>query len=378
MTYGLQGNVGEAYGAGFDQTGGSASLSVRQHLLQNFWNDTTRLTIRIKKNRLSYSELGLKWQIIQTITKLEEAYYDLIYNRENVIVQQKAVELAERLVAENKKKLEVGAMAPLDLESAESQAAQNRASLIKAQSQLATQERLVKQLMTDNFAAWADVILEPSGKLEAIHQVFDRQDCWKKGLTQRPDLLQAKLDVEKQGIQLKYDRNQLFPALDLVGTYGYNGSGKEFSDALYDIQQRNRRSYTYGGQLTIPLSNIAARNTVKSSKATLQQMVLTLKKAEQDIMVSLDNDIGTVQANYEQVLATRAARQYAESALNAEEMKLQNGKSTVYTVLQMQRDLTTDRGTEIQALDTFNQTISTLSQDEGSTLERLRIDWQAK
>jgi outer membrane protein TolC len=197
-------------------------------------------------------------------------------------------------------------------------------------------------------------------------------------LTQRPDLLQAKLDVEKQGIQLKYDRNQLFPALDLVGTYGYNGSGKEFSDALYDIEQRNRRFFTYGGQLTIPLSNISARNTVKSSKATLQQMVLTLKKAEQDIMVSLDNDIGTVQANYEQVLATRAARQYAESALNAEEMKLQNGKSTVYTVLQMQRDLTTDRGTEIQALDTFNQSISTLSQDEGSTLERLRIDWQAK
>jgi outer membrane protein TolC len=177
---------------------------------------------------------------------------------------------------------------------------------------------------------------------------------------------------------LKYDRNQLFPALDVFGTYGYNGSGKEFSGALYDIEQRNRRSYTYGGQIIITLSNISARNTAKSSKATLQQMLLTLKKAEQDIMVSLDNDIGTVQANYEQVLATRAARQYAESALNAEEMKLQNGKSTVYTVLQMQRDLTTARGNEILALDTFNQSISTLSQDEGTTLERLRIDWQAK
>lgn len=380
-TYLLRGNAMDTYAngtAGFESTFAFAEARLSQPLLKNFWIDNTRLTIRVDKNRLKHSELGLKWQVIQTVTKLELAYYDLIYDRENVVVQQKAVELTERLVAENRKRLEVGALAPLDLESAESQAAQGRAAVIKAQSQLATQERTVKQLITDQFAAWADLELQPSGKLTVTHQVFNRQNSWRKGLAGRPDLLQSRLDVEKQGIQLKFDRNQLFPALDLVGTYGYNGSGKEFSGALYEVQRRDLNYYTYGAQLSVPLANTAARNSLKSDKVTLQQLLLLLKQAEQNIMINIDNDIGTIQSNYEQVLATRAARQYAESALNAEEMKLQNGKSTVYTVLQMQRDLTTARGNEILALDTYSQSISTLSQDEGSTLERLGIDWRVK
>src|SRR5262249_43944742 len=146
---------------------------------------------------------------------LEQAYYDLIYDQENVVVQQKAVELAERLVVENRKRLEVGALAPLDLQSAEAQAATARAAVIQGQSTLGTQERLVKALITDAYLdEWANVRLQPSGTLQAQVPVLNLQDSWAKGLSQRPELAQAKLDVEKQGIQLKYSYNQLFPELD--------------------------------------------------------------------------------------------------------------------------------------------------------------------
>jgi len=382
MNYSLQGNAIDNYGTSgggsnsFQNTQGAASIQATQPLLKNFWVDSTRLNIRVGKNRLKYSELGLKLQIMQTATGVEQAYYDLIFNRENVTVQQKAVDLAESLVDQNKKKLEVGALAPLDLESAKAQAAQSRAALIAATSQLGTQERVVKQLITDQFSQWADVVLQPSGALTAPRRFFNRQESWTRGLTQRPDLLQAKLDVEKSGIQLKYDRNQLFPELDAFGTFGYNGTGPQFSDALYDIQQRNNSFYTYGGKITIPLSNASARNVYKSDKATLQQIVLTLKKLEQAIMIAIDNDIGMIQANYDQVQATRAQRQFEESALDAEQKKLENGKSTTYTVLQVQRDLTSARGAEIQALDNYNKSLSQLSLDEGSTLDRLGIDLQ--
>jgi len=357
---------------------GSVALQLTQPLLKNFWIDTTRLNIRVAKNRLKYSELGLKFQIMQTVTTVEQAYFDLIFNRENVVVQQKALELAQRLVLENQKKLEVGTLAPLDLAQAQAQAEQSRAALIAASNQTAIQENKLKGLITDQFSKWVDVALVPSGTLTATHQVFNRQEGWSKGLTQRPDLLQAKLDVEKQGIQLKYDRNQLFPQLDVFGTYGYAGGGQEFSDTLYQIQQRTQPFYTYGGQITLPLANASARNAVKSSKVTLQQLLLALKQAEQNIMIAIDNDIKTVQADYDQVLATRAQRQYEEQALDAEQKKLENGKSTTYTVLQVQRDLTTARGSEIQALDTYNKDLSQLSADEGSTLERLRINVQMK
>ena len=314
-----------------------------------------------------------------TITTLEQAYYDLIYNRENVNVQQKAVELAERLVMENRKRLEVGALAPLDLQSAEAQAASSRAAVIAARSQLGTQERLLKSLITDAYSSdWANVGLEPGANLTAPAPVLNLQDSWSKGLAQRPDLLQAKLDVERQGIQLKYDKNQLWPELDVFGTYGYNGSGREFSDAFADFKTTDRPFYTYGGKITVPLANLRARNSYKADKANMQQLVLTLKQLEQNILIQIDNDIGTIRANYDQAQATRSAREYEEAALDAEQKKLESGKSTTYTVLQVQRDLTNARGNEIQALDTYNKSLSQLSLDEGSTLDRLQIRWESK
>jgi outer membrane protein TolC len=362
----------------FENSITAVGATLTQPLLKNAWYDQTRLNISVGKNRLRYSEIALRLQLIQIITQVEQAYYDLIYSRENVVVQQKAVELAERLVVENKKRLEVGALAPLDLQSAEAQAASSRAALILAQSTLSTQERTVKAFITDQYRAeWANVELEPSGKLLAPPPVMNLQESWAKGLNQRPELIQAKLDVEKQGYQLKYDKNQLLPEVDVFGTYGYNGSGKEFSDALYDVQQMDRPVYTYGGQLTLPLSRTRARNTYKADTASMHQLVLTVKQLEQNIMVAIDNDIATVRANFDQVHATRAARQYEEAALDAEQKKLESGKSTTYTVLQVQRDLTTARGNEIQALDNYNKSLSTLSQDEASTLERLGVDFQS-
>jgi len=365
--------------ANFENSIGSVGIRVTQPLLKNFWIDQTRLNIRVAKNRLKYSEHTLRLQVMQTITRLEQAYDDLVYDRENVIVQQKAVELAERLVMENRKRLEVGALAPLDLQSAEAQAATARAAVIQAQSVLGTQERLLKSLITDQYSSdWANVPLQPSGTLEAPVPLLNLQDSWTKGLSQRPELAQAKLDVEKQGIQLKYSYNQLFPELDVFGTFGYNGSGKEFSDALYDIQQTDREFYSFGGQVSFPLGNRAARNAHKLDKLSLKQLVLTLKQLEQNIMISIDNDIGTIRANYDQVQATRSARQYQEAALDAEQKKLESGKSTTYTVLQVQRDLTSARGNEIQALDNYARSLSQLSLDEGSTLERLGVNIEVK
>ena len=99
-----------------------------------------------------------------------------------------------------------------------------------------------------------------------------------------------------------------------------------------------------------------------------------MKNLEQTIMVAIDNDIRIAQSYYEQVAATRAAREYQEAALDAEQKKLESGKSTTYTVLQNQRDLTTARGNEIQALARYNKQLSQLSYDEGTTFERLRIN----
>jgi outer membrane protein TolC len=250
--------------------------------------------------------------------------------------------------------------------------------LISAQRNAALLENVLKQLLTDDFASWSNVTLEPSGSLDAERQFFNLQDSWSKGLTQRPDFLQAKLDVERQGFQVKINRNELYPQVDLKLGGGYAGSTREFSGVLGDIANRDQPFYYFGGQLTYPLGNRTARNTYKSSKATLEVIQLTLKKMEQAIMVQIDNAIKLAQANFERVAATRKAREYAEAALTAEQKKLENGKSTSFVVLQLQRNLTSARSDELNALVQFKRSLAQVAQAEGTTLERHHIDVVAK
>ena len=103
-----------------------------------------------------------------------------------------------------------------------------------------------------------------------------------------------------------------------------------------------------------------------------------MKKIEQDIMIQIDNAIKLAQSNYERIAATKKAREYAEAALDAEQKKLENGKSTSFFVLQLQRDLTAARSAEIRALADYNKSLSTLSKSEGTTLEKANIGLEFK
>ncbi len=389
LQYRLQGNVSESRGkrfqpplmAPFDSANGLASLSLAQPLLKNLWIDQTRFHIRVARNRIQYTELGLQQAIMNTVTAVEKAYYDLVSAHENVAVQEKAVELAAQSLKDTQRRREVGTVADLEVKQAEAQAASTQAALIAARSALAVQQNNLQQLITDDYAAARPMDLRPAAALGAPARVLDKQLSWGKGLRQRPDLLQARLDLDRQGILLKYHYNQLFPELDLVGSYGHGAGGagiSEFSQAFHQINRGNRPFYSYGAQLTFPLGNSGARAAYKKSKLEKEQLLLALKRLEQDIMVAIDNDINRARSSYQQVAATRAAREYAQAALEAEQIKSQAGSSILYLVLQMQRDLTAARGNEIQALAAYNKTLTQLSLDEGSTLERLGIHLELK
>ena len=385
LNYSLQGNIAESYGTigGFpsDNTRGSALINLKQPLLKNFWLDGTRLNIRVKKLALQQSELKLRNAIIGVATSVELAYYDLIYARENVKVLEKAVELAAQSVRENKKRVEVGTMAPLDEKQAESQEATSRSDLLQSQRLLAAAENALKRLITERFSEFQPVELVPSDILTAPFQVFDLQLSWNRGLSQRPDLLQAKLDVERSGVELKYYRNQLFPELDLVGTYGHSAGGasiQEFSQGFDELRMGNKPFYSYGAQLTFPLGNTGARTRYRASKLAREQLVLGVKKIEQDIMVAIDDAIKLAKSSYQRMQATREAREYAQAALEAEQKKLENGKSTNFEVLRLQRDLTSASSEEIRAQTDYKRNLSQLSSFEASTLDRLGINLEVK
>ncbi len=386
MTYNLGGNVSEqhlnkSFSTNFfagDSSSGSVGVSVTQPLLKNFWIDNNRLTIQFAKTQLKISEQVLRGRIIGTVTAVENAYYELIYARENVKVQQEALELAQTQLDQDQQRVQVGSLAPLDVQQDQAQVAQSRAILIAAQNTYSVDENALKNLLTDNYSQWHDVDIDPTATLEAVRELFDVQDSWSKGMTERPDLQQAKLNLERQGIQLKYDRNQLYPEVDLVGSYGFNGSGNQYDDSFNQMGDGSRPYYSYGGRLTIPLGNISARNNLKSSKATEQQLLLSLKQLEQNVMVDIDNAVKQAQSAWESSEATKQARIYAEAALDAEQKKYAVGKSTTFTVLQLQNSLTSARSDEIRALADYNQALANLAAAEGSTLERQHVDIEGK
>jgi outer membrane protein TolC len=387
MSYNLFGNISDSFGRNvvltnvflpFENTSGQIGLSVAQPLLRNFWIDPTRLNIRIAKNRLKFSEQSLRSQFITTVTAVENAYYELIYAQENVKVRQEALALAQTQLDQDRQRVQIGTMAQLDVQQDESQVAKSQADLISALSVLGTDQRELKYLLTDQYSKWFDTNIQPTAALSAPLQSFDLQESWGKGMTQRPDLVQARLDVEAQGIQLKYFQNQLYPEVDLIGTYGFNGAGQEYSDVFAQYNEGNRPFYSYGGQLSIPLSNIGPRNQYKSTKEIMKQKVLQLKQLEQRVMVQIDNQIGVARSNYEQVKAQRQARFFAEAALDAEQKKYAVGKSTTLAVLILQNTLTTDRAAEIRALADYNEALALLALYEGTTLERNRINIDVK
>ncbi|MGA2787703.1 MAG: TolC family protein [Verrucomicrobiota bacterium] len=363
----------------FDNTSSSVGVSLTQPLLKNFWIDQTRLNIRVSKNRLKYSEQGLRLQLNTSITAVENAYYELIYAQENVKVQQEALVLAQTQLDQDRQRMQIGTIAQLDVQQDESQVASAQANLIAAQYTLVNNQNTLKNLLTDKYATWHDTDIQPTETItNAPLQLFDLQDSWSKGMTMRPDLLQSRLDVEKQGIQLKFDYNQLYPEVDVVGSYGYNGTGQEYSDVFSQISDANRPFYGIGGQLTMPLSNVGPRNTYKADKVTLQQLLLKMKQFEQNVLVDIDNAVKKAQSDYQSVEASRQARIYAEAALDAEQKKYAVGKSTTFNVLGLQNTLTADRGTEIRDLANYYEDLANLAKSEGSTLERHHINVEVK
>ncbi len=352
----------------------SVGINLTQPLLKNFWIDSPRLQIALNKKNLKTSEQVFRRQVMNTVSDVQFAYYDLVAAIEAVKVQEKSLQLASQLLAENKKRVDVGQMAKLDEEQAKSEVAAREADLISAQNQVSIQENQLKKLLSEDFTQWRDLVLLPTENLSEVPEAFSRLDSWQKGLSMRPDLLQSKVELEKQDIVLKYTKNQLYPQLDLVGSYGYLGRDQHLVPSLGDIGDRRNPNFSYGVTLTVPLGNRSARNNHRSNKAQKEQMLLQHKRLEQDIMVQIDDAIKQAQTSHRRIEATKQARTFAETALDAEKKKLASGKSTNFQVLQSQRDLTQRLSEELRALTDYNKALARLALSEGSTLERTGVN----
>jgi outer membrane protein TolC len=256
--------------------------------------------------------------------------------------------------------------------------AARQTDLISALRTFNTAQNSLKKLLSSNYREIHDQRLEPTAGLVAVPSSVDLYESWGRALSQRPDLLENRLALERQGITVKYNKNQLLPELDITGSYGYNGSGTTFNNSLSDVSGTQKANWSAGASVTYPLFNRKARSAYETSKLNQQQALLNLKSKEEQVLVQVDEDVNQLKTAWAQVASTKAARIYAEDALVAEQKKLEAGKSTSFVVLQLQNELTAARYNEISALANYNKAQSQLSFDEGQTLQRNSIKVEIK
>jgi outer membrane protein TolC len=357
----------------------AVSLNMRQHLLKDFWIDSDREVVLVRRTDLKMTQQALRLQIMATLLAVELSYYDLIAARDEIHVREEALKLRRQFVADTQRRVQVGDSPPLDDAQAETQLQNTLTQLAAAREIYSASQNHLISLLTDDFKSWVGEELQPTDALQSNPVAVNRSDSFQSALSQRPDLIEARLAVEKTGALVKFRLNQIFPSLDLVGSYGGLGS-ENYSggDALNDAFATRNPIYSYGVVVSFPLDNASARGDYRASKAAKQIAELQLKKAEQDVLLQVADFVSSIEFRYSQVASTHQARIYAEAALDAETKKFQNGFSTSFMVLQFQETLTDARTAEVRAQVDYNKALAQLAFAEGTILEKHHINLEVK
>ena len=353
----------------FLEEDGFLGLRVSQPLLKNAWIDQARLGISVGRLNQRLSEHELRSLLMTVVTEVELAYYALVEARDRLSIIEESNALASKLVEAHSRRVAVGRLARQDVRQAQARVAASEAALHAARNQVSARETDLKLLITRDFAGWADARIVPQSELSQTQITTSKGESWRRALTQRPDLAQARIALEEAQIRLRFEENQRYPSLDLVGSYGLAGD-------TGTIRRRSAPDYLVGIQLRFPLGNGEARARARIQEARKRQALLAYKQLEQQIMGDVATAIDAVESSWQRMDSTHEARAFAESALQAEETKLSNGKSTNFIVLQLQAELTQARLSETIATVDYNRALALLALQEASTLQRHQIPFE--
>jgi outer membrane protein len=353
-------------------TGGTA-LTLTQPLLKNFGWNANMAGIRVARKNREIASLGLTRKIIDVVSDVSIAYYALVFAIENHKASLEDLHSAEKLLAENRTLVQAGMLSPLEVTQAEAGVAERQEAVIEAEVRIKELENALRLLMAEDVEAAGDSSLLPVDQPTAEPVGLDRAASIGTALEQRSDYLQAKREVERRGIMVQYNRQQLWPQIDLKASYGWNGTQYTFGSLVDDVASRDHPEWSIGVVVSMPLGNGRARADYETTKLDQERALLNLKRLEQTIVVDVANAVARVRANLKRIEATQAAQRLAAESLRAEQHKLREGLSTSFIVLQAQAQLTAAQSAEISARAGYNQSLIELARAEGSTLRKRGI-----
>lgn len=376
--------------------GRTLSFNFNQPLLRNFGMKMNRREIVIAQNNLDMSELDFKTTLQNIIYSVEEDYWNLVYSIENLKVREQSLRLAEDLLEKNRRAVEVGTMAPIDVLSAESTVASRRADIIETRASVRNNEDNLKTLI--NLAAETENIdlltIIPTDQPGYDKVTVSLNQALATALDNRADLQSTQLDIKNRELNVSWAKNQMLPGLSLSARYwspGITGdqivylNNNAFSGIIVDTipgfpsdAWKDAFGFVYANlslslTLDIPLDTIFTQTTLIQARVNLEQAMLRLKNQEQQIFQEIRNAVRAVETNFERVQAYQVARDLAQRQLEGEEERLKVGLTTPYFVLQYQRDLRNAQIMELRSIMDYNLSLARLQRSTGVILSEKNI-----
>jgi outer membrane protein len=401
------------------------NFSISQPLLNGFGKQMWTRNIRIANNNRKIADWAFTQQAITTITNTITAYWELAYARENVKVNQQAVAVSQKLYEDNKKQLEIGSLAPLDVTRSESEVATNTGNLILAQTIQLTDEQTLKNFISKDPLApnLINVEILPTDKPSqpAVIEAASFEDAIKEAFAKRPELQEEVYNLKNADIDVRATKNALLPSLTANAFYQSNGLAgnspipgtttnivstgvpivdangnpisvdvggvqtpvftsvpvtpsvgilkQGFGTAQSQIFHNNFPEYAGQLTLTLPLRNRAAQAEHVRALLTQRQMETAMQQMRNAALLDVRNSYIALTQDRAQVAAASKARELQQQTFDAEQKKYQLGASTVYNVILTQRDLITAQGSELRALANLEEAKANYERALGRTLD---------
>ena len=339
-----------------------------QPLLRNFRIDATRAQILTNELNQQIADINLSAQEVSILAQVRNAYWELVYAGQAVEAAQRSLELASKLVGDNRARVEIGTMAPIDVVQAQAEEAARRQQLVNAQATLRNNELALKRLIvsgTDD-ELWRSTIV-PTDRPTVTAQPIDLEAAVRSALSRRTDLTVTKKNLEMTDISLRAQRNQTLPDLQLTGTYNLAGQGGTqlerdritglvtntfpggYFDALSAIRGWDAPTWNIQLQFAYPIGTSAQEANLARQQLLRQQTEYTMKATELTVATEVTAAALTVRNTLEAMQASTVSRELSEQRLAATQSKFDVGMATNFEVVQAQRDLNDARNSELRA-----------------------------
>ncbi len=340
-----------------------------QPLLRGFRIDGTRAQLRVTQLNQEMSEIALRGTIVRTLANVRNAYWDFVYAIEAEEVAGRSLALATKLVDDNRARVEVGAMAPLDVVQAQAEEANRRQVVTQTDAARRTAELALKRLIvngTDD-PFWTAAI-NPVDRPTYTTEALDVAGAVRRALENRTDLQQSQKQLAANDVALRSLGDQRLPALDLTGSYGAAGVGgpqfirqglggaiaqtipSGYSTALRILADQTAPTWNFALTLSYPIGSSPADANLARARIQQRQTIAQSRQMELQIATEVTNAALQVDSNRERLQAAAAARELAERRLDAEQSRFDVGLSTNFFVVQAQRDLRDAQNAELRTL----------------------------